>query len=71
MVKKVGSVGAQGGSLQEVAKYGMNKQCGLLVNSSRNIIYASSDSDFAEKAGIAAREMQQEMETLLKEAGLV
>jgi len=67
----VPGVGAQGGSLQEVAKYGLNKQCGLLVNSSRNIIYASADSDFAEKAGIAAREMQQEMEALLKEAGLV
>jgi orotidine-5'-phosphate decarboxylase len=67
----VPGVGAQGGSLQEVAKYGLNKQCGLLVNSSRNIIYASSDSDFAEKAGISAHEMQLEMETLLKEAGLV
>ncbi len=67
----VPGVGAQGGSLQEVAKYGLNKQCGLLVNSSRNIIYASNDSDFAEKAGIAAREMQLEMEALLKEAGLV
>lgn len=67
----VPGVGAQGGSLQEVAKYGLNKQCGLLVNSSRNIIYASSDSDFAEKAGIAAREIQLEMDTLLKEAGLV
>jgi orotidine-5'-phosphate decarboxylase len=67
----VPGVGAQGGSLQEVAKYGLNKQCGLLVNSSRNIIYASNDSDFAEKAGIAAREMQLEMEVLLKEGGLV
>lgn len=67
----VPGVGAQGGSLQEVAKYGLNKQCGLLVNSSRNIIYASSDSDFAEKAGLATREMQQEMEEILKEAGLV
>ena len=67
----VPGVGAQGGSLQEVAKYGLNKQCGLLVNSSRNIIYASSDSDFAEKASFAAREMQQEMEFLLKEAGLI
>jgi len=67
----VPGVGAQGGSLQEVAKFGLNKQCGLLVNSSRNIIYASNDSDFAEKAGIAAREIQLEMEALLKEAGLV
>lgn len=67
----VPGVGAQGGSLQEVAKFGLNKQCGLLVNSSRNIIYASSDSDFAEKAGFAAREMQQEMEEILKEANLI
>ena len=67
----VPGVGAQGGSLQEVAKNGMNSKCGLLVNSSRNIIYASNDSGFAEKAALAAREMQQEMETLLKEAGLI
>ena len=67
----VPGVGAQGGSLKEVAKFGLNKQCGLLVNSSRNIIYASSDSDFAENAGIAARDMQQEMEEILKEANLI
>jgi orotidine-5'-phosphate decarboxylase len=67
----VPGVGAQGGSLQEVAKYGLNNKCGLLVNSSRNIIYASNDSDFAEKAALAAREMQQEMEVLLKAAGLI
>ncbi len=64
-------VGAQGGSLQEVAKYGMNSQCGLLVNSSRGIIYVSSGEDFAEKAGEAAKEIQQEMEVLLNEAGLL
>lgn len=57
----VPGVGAQGGSLQEVCKYGMNKDCGLLVNSSRGIIYASSDDHFAEVAGNKARELQQEM----------
>ena len=49
------------GSLQEVCKYGMTKDCGLLVNSSRGIIYASSDEHFAEIAGNKARELQQEM----------
>ena len=67
----VPGVGAQGGSLQEVAKNGMNSKCGLLVNSSRGIIYASSGVDFAEKAGEAAKEVQLEMEVLLKEAGLL
>lgn len=67
----VPGVGAQGGSLSEVAKYGMNKHCGLIVNSSRQIIYASSDKDFAEKARSAAKEVQTEMETLLVEAKLV
>ena len=63
----VPGVGAQGGSLAEVAKNGMNSQCGLLVNSSRQIIYASSGEDFAEKAQQAAKETQEEMESLLKE----
>ena len=58
----VPGVGAQGGSLQEVCKYGMNKDCGLLVNSSRGIIYASSEANFAEIAGEKAKEVQQEME---------
>ena len=58
-------VGAQGGSLEEVALNGMNNQCGILVNSSRGIIYASSESDYAEKAGSVAREMQQKMRELL------
>ena len=58
----VPGVGAQGGSLQEVCKYGMNKGCGLLVNSSRGIIYASSEANFAEIAGEKAKELQQEME---------
>jgi orotidine-5'-phosphate decarboxylase len=47
----VPGVGAQGGNLQEVAKYGLNKECGLIVNSSRGIIYASNDKDFAVVAG--------------------
>lgn len=57
----VPGVGAQGGSLQEVSKYGMNKDCGLLVNSSRGIIYASNDTDFAEAAAKKAQELQQQM----------
>lgn len=57
----VPGVGAQGGSLQEVCKYGMTKDCGLLVNSSRGIIYASNGEDFAEVAGQKAKELQQEM----------
>lgn len=61
----VPGVGAQGGSLEEVCKYGMNKDCGLLVNSSRGIIYASLDDDFAEIAGNKARELQQQMDTML------
>ena len=57
----VPGVGAQGGSLQEVCKYGMTKNCGLLVNSSRGIIYAGKDKDFAEIAAQKAKELQQEM----------
>lgn len=57
----VPGVGAQGGSLQEVCKYGMTKDCGLLVNSSRGIIYASKGEDFAEVAAEKARELQQQM----------
>jgi orotidine-5'-phosphate decarboxylase len=67
----VPGVGAQGGSLHEVAKYGMSSKCGLLVNSSRAIIYASAGEDFAEKASEAAKEVQQEMEKLLKDANLI
>jgi len=62
----VPGVGAQGGSLAEVARYGLTKECGLIVNSSRNIIYASSATDFAEKAREEAKKMQQEMEIILK-----
>ena len=57
----VPGVGAQGGSLQEVCRYGMTKDCGLLVNSSRGIIYASSDTDFAEAAADKAKELQTQM----------
>ena len=57
----VPGVGAQGGSLQEVCKYGITKDCGLLVNSSRGIIYASAGDDFAEVAAQKAQELQQQM----------
>lgn len=63
----VPGVGAQGGSLAEVAKYGMNKDCGLLVNASRSILYASGGEDFAQKAREEALRMQQEMAILLEE----
>lgn len=66
----VPGVGSQGGSLEDVAKYGLNKDCGLLVNSSRGIIYASSGEDFAEKARESALELQQRMATILTEAGI-
>ena len=61
----VPGVGAQGGSLQEVARYGMTKDCGLIVNSSRNIIYASNGTDYAARARQEALLIQQEMELLL------
>jgi orotidine-5'-phosphate decarboxylase len=61
----VPGVGAQGGSLEEVSKYGMNKDCGLLVNSSRQIIYSSDGEDFAEKSGEEAKKMQEEMKQYL------
>lgn len=67
----VPGVGAQGGSLSEVAKFGMNDQCGLLVNSSRAILYASGTQDFAEKAGEAANDVQNEMKSLLLKRGLI
>ena len=62
----VPGVGAQGGSLHDVCLYGMNKDCGLLVNSSRGIIYASSGDDFAQVAAEKAREVQEEMAAELK-----
>ena len=58
-------VGAQGGSLEDVAKNGLNHQCGLLVNSSRAIIYASKEFDYAEKAGLAAKKIQENMKEIL------
>ena len=61
----VPGVGAQGGSLREVARYGMTKDVGLLVNASRSIIFASSKEDFAEKAMEEAEKMQKEMEALM------
>lgn len=63
----VPGVGAQGGSLEEVCKYGMNKQCGLLVNSSRGIIYADTTKDFAKAAQSEAKKLQQQMEFLLNQ----
>ena len=66
----VPGVGAQGGNLREVAKYGMNQDCGLLVNSSRGIIYAGNGTDFAEKAGNEAQKLQQQMAIILSEAGI-
>lgn len=66
----VPGVGAQGGSLEDVANYGWNKDCGLLVNSSRGIIYASNGHDFAEKAAVEAEKLQQEMAKIILEKGL-
>ena len=65
----VPGVGAQGGSLQEVCKYGIIKDCGLLVNSSRGIIYASNGDDFAEVAGQKAKELQEQMAAELAKLG--
>ena len=66
----VPGVGAQGGSLEEVVRYGLlPDECGLLVNSSRGIIYASSGEDFAQAAGEAAKKLAGEMDTLLRENG--
>jgi orotidine-5'-phosphate decarboxylase len=66
----VPGVGAQGGSLSDVAKYGMNKDCGLLVNASRSILYASDGEDFADKARGEAKKLRDEMDVLLSQAGL-
>lgn len=67
----VPGVGAQGGSLKEVARFGLNIDCGLLVNSSRGIIYASNKEDFAERAREEALKLQQEMSILLEEHGII
>lgn len=62
----VPGIGAQGGSLEEVCKYGMNSSCGLIVNSSRAIIYADKTENFAEVAGEEAKKVQQQMEEQLR-----
>jgi orotidine-5'-phosphate decarboxylase len=67
----VPGVGAQGGSLADVCKFGLNSECGLLVNSSRGIIYASNGEDFAEKAREEALKLQQEMEEILSTANII
>ncbi len=64
----VPGVGAQGGSLEEVCKYGYNKECGLIVNSSRGIIYAGNDNDYANAARLAAQKLQQQMAAIIKNA---
>lgn len=66
----VPGVGAQGGSLEEVCKYGMNKDCGLLVNSSRGIIYAANDETFAQTAAEKAKELMEQMDAELKKYGI-
>jgi orotidine-5'-phosphate decarboxylase len=67
----VPGVGAQGGSLEEVCKYGMNSECGLLVNASRAIIFADSSEDFAKVAAETAHDYQQQMEQELKNRGVI
>ena len=67
----VPGVGAQGGSLEEVCKYGMNSQCGLLVNSSRGIIYADSSENYAAVAGAEAKKLQEQMAEQLQAANLI
>ena len=67
----VPGVGAQGGSLQEVCQYGLNGQVGLLINSSRGIIYASNGSDFAEKAREEALKLQKEMNVILNNSTIL
>jgi orotidine-5'-phosphate decarboxylase len=67
----VPGVGAQGGSLEEVSKYGMNSKCGLLVNSSRGIIFADNGKEFDKIAGEKAKEMQADMENYLAQRSLI
>jgi orotidine-5'-phosphate decarboxylase len=64
-------IGAQKGDLKEVAKHGLNRRCGVLVNASRSIIFAGKDEDFAERAAFEAKRLQQQMEFILKEAKLI
>ena len=67
----VPGVGAQGGSLQDVCRTGLNDRCGLIINSSRGIIYASSGSDFAQAAAREAAKLQAEMQEILEKASLI
>lgn len=67
----VPGVGAQGGNLAEVCHYGMNKDCGLIVNASRSIIYASNGEDFADAARAEAQKIQKEMQVELEKAGII
>lgn len=67
----VPGVGAQGGSLEEVCKYGITPECGLLVNSSRGIIYAGKDENFAAASAEAAKKLQQDMERELSQHGII
>ncbi|MBE9582898.1 orotidine-5'-phosphate decarboxylase [Mucilaginibacter sp. JRF] len=67
----VPGVGAQGGSLEDVCKYGITKDCGLIVNASRSIIYASNGHDFAEAARAEAQNLQKQMEVELEKAGII
>jgi orotidine-5'-phosphate decarboxylase len=67
----VPGVGAQGGNLEDVCKYGMNKDCGLIVNASRSIIYAGNGEDFANAARAEALNMQQQMQVELEKAGII
>jgi len=66
----VPGIGAQGGDLEKVAHYGLNDSCGLLVNSSRGIIYASDGEDFAEAARASAKKLQIQMEEILEKASI-
>ena len=67
----VPGVGAQGGNLDEVAQYGLNHQCGLLVNASRSIIFAGNENDFAEAAAREAKKIRDQMEKILSGANLI
>jgi orotidine-5'-phosphate decarboxylase len=67
----VPGVGAQGGDLREVCAYGLNKDCGLLINATRSIIYASNGKDFAEKARAEALSLREEMQDELFKAGII
>lgn len=67
----VPGVGAQGGDLEKVSEYGLNKQCGLLVNASRSIIFAGNSDNFAEMAAKEAQKLQGQMEFILSKKGLV